>query len=169
MVAAPFEFGHLADLGKGLSFLQLWEHVCGLAHNNTIMKVNRKKRGPGVIPGSWQSRRIGSTPPMKTAARSKLNLLSAISLSFLLFPVWTWKVTGAKAVTVDGSAARREYLFTVNRGDACSGCGFTQDVLSPPPVWSFLPKKRKKKPDCLRPQLTLGEMLCNMPGLGILC
>lgn len=31
-------------------------------------------------------------------------------------------------MTVDGSHVRREYLFTVRRGDACSGCGFTQDV-----------------------------------------
>lgn len=118
--------------------------VCGLAHHNTIMKVNRKKLGPGVIPGIWQSWRIGSTPPKKTAVKSKLNLISAISLAFLCFPVWTWKVIGAKTVTVDGSAARREYLFTVNRGDACSGCGFTQDVLSPTPsFWSFLKKEKK--------------------------
>lgn len=40
---------------------------------------------------------------------------------------------GARALTVGGSAARREYLFTVSEADACSGCGFLQEVWSPTP------------------------------------
>lgn len=117
----------------------------GFAHNNnTIRKVKRKSPGPGVIPGSWQSQGIGSPTPVKSAMKSKLSLISAISLALLCFPVWTWKVIGAKSMTVDGNAARREYLFTLNRGRACSGCGLTQDMLSHPLVWSFFQKGKKK-------------------------
>lgn len=67
-------------------------------------------------------------------------------------------------MTVDGSAARREYLFTMNRGDACSGCGFTQDVLSPTPSFDHFTEKKKERRkrketknilDCLRPLVML--------------
>lgn len=114
-------------------------------------KVNRKSPGPGVIPGSWQSQGIGSAPPVKSAVKSILKPISAFSLAFLSFPVWTWKVIGAKSMTVDGSAARREYLFTLNLGLACSGCGWTQDMLLPPPSLITLPKGGgvKETLDCL--------------------
>ena len=117
------------------------------------MKVNRKKWGPGAIPGCWQPGWIGSAPPVKTAVRSRLNLLSAISRSSLPFPVWTWKTIGARALTVDGSAARGGVFIYSESWRCLFRMRFLAGSSVPTPGFDHFSKKKKKKEilDCLRP------------------
>lgn len=140
----PVRFGLLIWSREEAALLSPGEARCGLARTNTIMKVNRKKWGPGAIPGSWQSCWIGSAPPMKTAARSKLNLLSAISLSFppFLFGLERRLEPGPWQLTevLQGESIYLQWVVAMLVQDAVS----CRKLCPHPRVWSFLQKKKKK-------------------------